>query len=66
MRRTRSRVKRGHADAGAGTVAGALAVAATVVALLLSVRGGPACDPAPAGPHAESSPAASAHSGSSC
>lgn len=64
MRRTRSRGKRGQP--GAGTVAGALAVTATVVALLLSVRDGPACDPAPAGPRAESSPGVSSHNGSSC
>ncbi|MEU0950881.1 hypothetical protein ABZ353_00710 [Streptomyces niveus] len=59
MRRTRSRGKRGRA--GAGTVAGALAVAATVVALLLSARHVPACDPAPAG-----TPAGTRHAGSAC
>ncbi|MFD3922551.1 hypothetical protein [Streptomyces sp. NPDC058595] len=59
MRRTRSRGKRGRA--GAGTVAGVLAVAATVVALVLSVRHVPACDPAPAG-----KPAGTWHAGSSC
>ncbi|WP_329035923.1 hypothetical protein OIE71_23815 [Streptomyces sp. NBC_01725] len=59
MGRRRSRGKRGRA--GAGTVAGALAVAATVVALLLAVRNVPACDPAPAGTHA-----GKRHTGSSC
>ncbi|MFD6992636.1 hypothetical protein [Streptomyces sp. NPDC059943] len=59
MRRTRSRGKRGRV--GAGTVAGAFAVAATVVALVLSARNVPACDPVHAG-----TPAGTRHVGSSC
>ncbi|MFD7519412.1 hypothetical protein ACFV85_31925 [Streptomyces niveus] len=50
MRRTRSRGKRGRARrAVPATVAGTLAVAVTVVALVLSVQNGAGCDdPAPA------------------
>ncbi|MEV8344459.1 hypothetical protein [Streptomyces niveus] len=45
MRRTRSRGKRGRVRrAVPATVAGTLAVAATVVALVLSVQNGAACD----------------------
>ncbi|MFE3592456.1 hypothetical protein ACFXOY_33675 [Streptomyces niveus] len=50
MRRTRSRGKRGRVcRAVPATVAGTLAVVATVVALVLSVQNGAGCDdPAPA------------------
>lgn len=45
MRRTRSRGKRGRVRrAVPATVAGTLAVAATVVALVLSVQNGAGCD----------------------
>ncbi|MFD3483981.1 MULTISPECIES: hypothetical protein [unclassified Streptomyces] len=53
MRRTRSGGRRGRACAG--RVAAVLAVAATVVALVLSAQNAPACDRPPAATRAGSS-----------